>query len=321
MNDANKILVTGASGFIGGELVRLLCSLGYSVTVLTRRVDHTFPKGVRPIRGDLLDPLSLPHDLFCGVKTVFNCAGEIKNISSMRSLHVNGTANLVNLALKESLEKSLPPIRWIQLSSVGAYGPIDRSLVSRVVTECTPENPCGDYEVTKTEADQFLRSLSQKGKITLTILRPSNVFGYGMPNRSLTSLLNVVRSGLFFYIGSRDAISNYIHVDDVTRALVACANSPIANGKIYNLSNDCPMSDLVDAVAVSGGRSKPSLVVPESLVRIINGVFEGRKFWPLTASRIDALVSKTRYPADLIQRELDFKISSPVPVSALELLE
>ena len=112
-----------------------------------------------------------------------------------------------------------------------------------------------------------------------------------------------------------------MHVDDVARALVACASNLNAVGKVYNLSNNCRLADLVNAVADACGRTRPRLRVPESLVRTISSAFEGRSFWPLTPSRIDALVSRTSYPADLIKRELGYEFSRPVPVSALELLD
>lgn len=316
-----EILVTGASGFIGRALVGHLCSLGHSVAALSRKIDNAFPVGVRSIRGDLLAQSSLPPDLFRGVKAVFHCAGEINDPSNMRRLHVDGTARLLDLACREAVGNSSRPIRWVQLSSVGAYGPGGRSGLERVVTEGSVENARGEYEITKTEADRLLLKASADGKIALTILRPSNVFGPGMPNRSLPGLLSAIRRGLFFYIGSREAISTYVHVEDVVRALAACVGSPIAIGKVYNLSNDCLLSDLVNAVADSCGQNRPRLVIPEFIVRGLAMAFKGRPSWPLTNSRIDALVSRTRYPADLIRRELGFEFSRPVPVSALELLD
>jgi nucleoside-diphosphate-sugar epimerase len=318
---SNEILVTGASGFIGQALVRYLCTHGHTVTVLSRKLDMSFPLGVRSIRGDLLDPSSLPPNLFFGVKVIFHCAGEIKDPLIMRRLHVDSTARLLDLAFQETVGKSLPPIRWVQLSSVGAYGQCDHSFQPRIVTETSPVMPKGDYEITKTEADRLLQAASKQGKISLTILRPSNVFGSGMSNRSLSSLIKIVRRGLFFYIGSRETICNYVHVDDVARALFICANSNKAIGKIYNLSNDCQLTELVNAVADSCGRNRPRMVVPEYLVRFLTGIFGGRSFWPLTSSRVDALVSRTQYPSDLLHRELGFTYSRPVPMSVLELIE
>lgn len=302
-------------------LVGHLCTMGHSIAVLTRKEAHGFPADVRVIRGDLLEPASLPHNLFSGIGTIINCAGEISNAEVMRRLHVAGTAALVDLACRSEGLGSSGFTRWVQLSSVGAYGPATQAGQRRIVTEATTENPHGEYEITKTEADHLLLKAAVEGKIALTILRPSNVFGPDMPNRSLPGLLNMIRRGLFFYIGSRETTSTYVHVEDVVRALATCVSSPVAIGKIYNLSNDCLLSDLVNAVADSRGLNRPRLVVPEFIARGLAAAFEGHPSWPLTRSRIDALVSRTRYPADLIRRELGFEFSRPVPVSALELLD
>lgn len=314
-----SVLVTGATGFIGRALVLQLCRLGHTITVLSRRRGGDFPPGIAVVQGDLADPASLPPEIISGIDSIFNCAGELGNTGTMRRLHVEGTANLLN-HIGNRRQRS-EPLRWVQLSSVGAYGPVEIGGITRVVTESTPERPCGEYEITKTEADHLLQKASADGIIALTILRPSNVFGPGMPNRSFPGLLNAIRRGMFFYIGSKEAISTYVHVEDVVRALLTCASNPKAVGKVYNLSNDCFLSELVSSVADSCARSHPRLVIPESLVRILSSAFEGRGFWPLTASRIDALVSRTRYPADRIRTELGFEFSRPVPVSALELLD
>lgn len=319
----NTVLVTGASGFIGRALVRHLLATGHQVRVLTRRPSDTvFPAEVVRIQGDLLEPDALPPGLLDDVDVLFHCAGEIADTSRMRRLHVDGTRALLNLAGQRSaLNPAAAPLRWIQLSSVGAYGQAERGGTDRVVTEATPEHPRGDYEITKTEADHLLLVAATAGQVRLTIVRPSNVFGVGMPNRSLPGLVNAIRRGRFFYIGDRQAISTYVHVDDVARALVACAKHPVAIGKTYNLSNDCPLRELVDAVADACGRRRPWLVVPEAAVRAVTRLLAARPFWPLTQSRIDALVARTRYPSDLIRAELGFECARPVPVSVLELLD
>lgn len=313
-----EVLVTGATGFIGRALVRRLTSLGRPVTVLSRTIPAPMPAGVRVIRGDLSVPSSLPMDLLQGIDTVFHCAGELRDVGAMRRLHVDGTRDLLDCMTRAGRGDEAHGLRWIQLSSVGAYGPPARAGLEREVVETSPENPCGEYEITKTEADHLLIEAAKAGRIALTILRPSNVFGPGMPNRSLPSLLRAIRRGLFFYIGSRDAVCTYVHVEDVASALIACAENRVAAGKIYILSNDCTLSDLVNSVADAAGRRRPWLLIPEGTVRTINDRLENRYGWPLTSTRIDALVSRTRYPSALIRRELGYEFPRSVPASLVD---
>jgi nucleoside-diphosphate-sugar epimerase len=120
---------------------------------------------------------------------------------------------------------------------------------------------------------------------------------------------------LFFYVGRHGAVATYVHVDDVVAALMKCAVEPKAKGRIYNLSSDCLLEDLIKHIASSLGVRLPWLCLPESLIRAAVGLVEGWVRIPLSQPRIDALVSRTRYPADRIVSELGFNFSRPMPTA------
>ena len=96
---------------------------------------------------------------------------------------MDGTQRLVDLA-KGKIG------RWVQLSSMGAYGVCRNG----VLTEDSLEQPSGTYEQTKTEADEIIK----RSGIPFVILRPSNVFGSSMSNNSLFDLMEMLRKGFFF---------------------------------------------------------------------------------------------------------------------------
>jgi nucleoside-diphosphate-sugar epimerase len=314
-----QVCVTGANGFIGRHLVYALSQQGYSIRVLTRRPDCLFPSGVQVVVGDLTTP-GCPLDQFLeGCEIVFHCAGEIRDVAAMQLLHVGGTQHLLQAVLKVPT-KTEQKIHWVQLSSVGVYGPsFGPAKTYHLVTEDTQLRPVGEYEITKARADELVVQASDGVKMTYSIVRPSNVFGIGMPNQSLRGLISMVKRGLFFYIGKPGAVAPYVHVDDVVAALLKCAFEPKARGQTYNLSNDCLLEDLIKCIASLLGVRSPRIRIPESLIRIAVGLFEGRLNIPLTQSRIDALVNKTRYPADKIVSELGFKFSMPI-TAAIEVL-
>ena len=131
----------------------------------------------------------------------------------------------------------------------------------------------------------------------------------------------MVKRGLFFYIGQPGAVATYVHVDDVAAALMKCAFEPKARGQIYNLSNDCPLEDLIKCIALLLGVRSPRIRIPESLVRNAVGLFEGRVNIPLTQSRIDSLVNKTHYLSDKIISELGFRFTKSMPASGEELIK
>ena len=313
--------VTGANGFIGQSLVDTLYRQGLSIRVLTRRSDCVFPDGIQVVRGDLTSP-DCPVDQFLtGCEVIFHCAGEIRDVATMQLLHIDGTQRLLQATLKEAAQSG-QTIHWVQLSSVGAYGPQQGGArTNRIVTEDTHPCPVGEYEATKAKADELVMQASEGGLMTYSIVRPSNVFGATMPNQSLRGLISMVKRGLFFYIGQPGAVATYVHVDDVAAALMKCAFEPKARGQIYNLSNDCPLEDLIKCIALLLGVRSPQIRIPESLIRNAVGLFEGRVNIPLTQSRIDSLVNKTHYLSDKIISELGFRFTKSMPASVEELIK
>jgi nucleoside-diphosphate-sugar epimerase len=312
MSGSESVVVTGASGFIGRTLVARLLAAGQRVTVLARDHTETFPNGVAIRVGDLTTGDGLSADLLDGADVLFHCAGEVRRTHLMRSLHVDGTRRLLE-GLSRSAVRRATPLHWVQLSSVGAYGPAPRGVRGRRVSEEDPENPVGEYETTKTESDRLVVQAASYGLITHTILRPANVVGASMPNASLRRLADMVRRGWFFYVGASGAVTNYVHVDDVASALMLCASHPRATGQVFNISSDCPLEELVECIARCLGVRAPQIRVPERLARSAVRALSGLVALPLTASRIDALVNSTHYPTTKIETLLEFRFSAPMP--------
>jgi len=316
---ALTVLVLGANGFIGSRLVKALLRQGCAVRILTRKSMPSIDTQVDVYSGDLTDPaLDLDH-LIEGCDVIINCAGEIKQERLMHALHVESVKRL--LAAVARRHRDNKRFRWVQLSSVGAYGPAVG--VRRVVTEQSPVNPQGTYEITKTQADNLISTYPalQGDGADWVVLRPSNVFAKDMPNSSVRQLGSIIRKKLFFYVGFKEATATYIHADDVAAALVQCAFDQRASQKVYNLSNDCSLREVVNALAKHQGVPAPRMRVPESLVRLAVWLAGKLLRLPLTQGRVDALVSQTTYPADRIKSDLGFVPKKTVPQQIFEVVE
>jgi len=315
-----RAAVTGASGFIGRVLVEQLLTRGWEVTVLSRRPpQETQAANLHYVQGDLCATGTHLTELLRSKDVLFHCAGELYRPDIMEAVHVGGTRNL--LTAMERLSPSPRP-HWIQLSSVGAYGPPQHGAAeARSITESDPPRPVGPYETTKTRADELVLAAGQSGLMTYTIVRPANVFGETMTNQSLRALLGMIRRRLFFYVGERGAVTNYVHVDDVVAALLACVHKPAALGQIYNLSNDCALEALVAESAQALGVRPPSLRVPEFAVRLAARFGSILPRFPLTDERINVMVNRTRYPSDKIERELGVKANISVASRATAMLD
>jgi nucleoside-diphosphate-sugar epimerase len=294
-----NVAITGGTGFIGQPLVLRHLASGDTVRVLSRRASSQagFPNYVRVFSCDLAtdcNPGLLPSFVE-GADVVYHCAGEITCENRMRSLHVEGTKRLIQAA-------SGRIGHWVQLSSVGAYGPHHDG----VVTEETPLRPRGEYETTKAESEQAVQQAANQRAFSYTILRPSTVFGAGMRNQSLRQMIAMINRGFFFFIGPEGASANYVVADNVIEALVRCGSMPQAKGRIYNLSDSMTVEGLVAVIADSLGRSRPWLRVPEGLARLAARTCGNLRRFPLTESRVDALTTRVAYPITRIAEELNY---------------
>jgi nucleoside-diphosphate-sugar epimerase len=285
------VSITGGNGFIGQHLVLKHILLGDEVRLLTRHVS-TPVSGVNYYHGDLLDSDCNLSSFVDGADLLYHCAGEINNQLLMYNLHVDGTKRLIDSANGRIG-------RWVQLSSVGVYGPCRNG----VITEGSQENPCGTYEQTKSESDHLVINSG----LPYVILRPSNVFGALMRNQSLLQLIKMLRRGLFFYIGKPGVLVNYIHVDDVVEALILCGRENLALGQIYNLSQTTEIEHMIDALSYGLNIGNNPIRLPEMFVRMLVAAFGWIPGFPLTLSRVDALTGHCRYSSSKIMSNLGFE--------------
>jgi nucleoside-diphosphate-sugar epimerase len=292
------VAITGGTGFIGRELVRLHHERGDEIRVLSRRAPQTagLPDSVRWHAGDLSAEFDA-RSFVANADVLYHCAGEIRDPARMNLVHVGGTARL-SQAAHGSVR------RWVQLSSTGAYG----QRRAGEVTERSDLLPVGPYELTKVAADRLVEEAAGRGAFELAILRPSIVYGERMSNRSLFSWIATIERGLFFFIGTPGATANYIHVDNVAAALLLCARAAQVRNDIYDLSDHRTVEDFVALIADALGRKTPTLRVPERPARLL-ARWAGRLLpgFPLTESRVDMLTGRARYPIDKIRTELGYE--------------
>lgn len=154
--------------------------------------------------ADLTGPEGPLRRFIEGCDVVVHSAGEIRDPGKMKALHIDGTGGLLRAAASSVAQGR--PLHWVQLSSVGLYGPPAKPGMARILTELDAENPLGKYEQTKACSDRLVEEASRQGIITHTIVRPSIVFGVDMPNTCLRLLARVVRSGFFSYWPGHSAV-------------------------------------------------------------------------------------------------------------------
>ena len=292
-----NIAITGGTGFIGRKLVQRHLERGDHVRVLSRRplVVSGLANSVEWCEGDLITSDGI-LPFVDGVNILYHCAGQLTDESGMRSLHLGGTKFLVEASSRRIGH-------WVQLSSVGVYGPVSIGLI----TEESSLNPVGEYETTKTESDEIVIGAARKGAFTFSVLRPSNVYGEDMTNQSLFDFIAMIERGLFFFVGNKGASANYIHVDNVVEGLIRCGTMQGAKDKMFNLSDHCSIERFVGIISSELGCKYPKLRLPEVMLRVMAGIMDKLPGFPLTVSRVDALTRRSMYSIKSVQEEIGYQ--------------
>jgi nucleoside-diphosphate-sugar epimerase len=299
---SDVILLTGASGFIGAAFLKHALAKGWRMRVLTRKPNEWPSKACLEVaEGDFSSQTDWSRVLE-GVQLVVHAAAEIEEPALMPVVNVFGPERMLQAAVGAGVK------RWVQLSSVGSYGPV----LSGLVSEDWPDGPSNPYEVSKTSFDEILKQAAQAHGIEICIVRPSNVYGPSMRNQSIQQMLNAIQKNLFAFIGPEGASANYVHVEDVVQAIDLCVSHPKATNQTYIVSAWGTMEEMVSGLAAGAGLTPPSRRIPLPVASLLVKAMQWWSRWPLSLSRVQAMSMRSRYSTEKIENELGWKLTVPV---------
>jgi nucleoside-diphosphate-sugar epimerase len=257
-------LVTGGTGFLGSALVRALVARGEVVRVLARPTSDLSPLeglDVEVVQGDVLQPETLAAATD-GVGVVYHLAGMLGRFgvpySAYHALHVEGTCNLLRACDGRDLE------RFVYCSSPGMLGAVEPGDPPR--DEQSTHQPTSLYERSKSEAEKAALSLAAELGVPLVLARPEFVYGPG--DRHVVGLFRTIGRGMFFHIGSGEAVCHPSYIDDVVAGLLACATARARPLEAYHICGPRPVTfvELADAVADALDVARPRLHLPPWLI-------------------------------------------------------
>jgi uncharacterized protein YbjT (DUF2867 family) len=243
-----KVFVTGATGFVGGEVVRQLHEAGHSIRILARHPNSSAVReavtrwGVEVHPGDAVDPTSLDGGLG-GIAAVVHLVGIIAEAgrSTFERVHTEGTRTMLAAAQKAGVQ------RFIQMSALG-----------------TRPNAASRYHQSKWAAEELVR----RSGLQFTIFRPSLIYGPG--DQFINLFAKVIRlSPVVPLLASPRARFQPVSVEVVAAAFARSLGEPKAVGQTYDLCGPetLTLSEIVDCIArvLQKRRLKPH--VPLSLAR------------------------------------------------------
>ena len=287
-----RIVVTGATGFIGCQLAQILAGLGHDLVATGRaasevestRLARLEKAGVRVEVGSLLDPgFAATLTKTCEVVIHLAAAQHEGNVpdSYFRDINVSGTRHLLEAAIHAGAR------RFVYGSTIGVYG----AAADQELTELTPPRPENIYAATKLEAEQLVSAHSSQ--IETCIGRISETYGPG--DFRLLKLFRAIDRGAFVRLGSGENVRQVIYVDDLAACLLLAAEHPGAVGQTFVFAGTEVMTTntMVAQIAGALGRRPPRMRIP---------------VWPFRAAA--AVLESTLRPLGiqppLTQRRLDF---------------
>ena len=254
-----RALVTGAAGFLGSWLVRLLLDRGHSVRALVRPRRPLGPLAaleVEEVRGDVTEPHSLERAVE-GCDWVFHLAGVRRAASREEFLEVNAESTR---HLLEACLAAAPGLgRFVLAGSIAASGP---SATGR--REEDPLQPIEWYGESKAEAERI--ALSHAGRLPVAVARPPRIVGPG--DRENLLFFRIVKAGFLLDLGGPPRPLSFVDVEDCARGFLALAESPAAPGEAFFLASP-ERTDLVSLqreMARALGVSPRTVPVPAPLL-------------------------------------------------------
>jgi UDP-glucose 4-epimerase len=250
-----RVLVTGGLGFIGSNLARRLLSEGARVTLCDAMIEGYGgnPANIADIRSEVEVDASDVRDaaamerLVDGREVVFHLAAQVSHVMSLSNPYPDIDINIKGTAvLLEACRKKNPRALVIRSGTRGQYGPA----VKLPVSEETPSDPRGIYEISQLSAEMICRTYTRIHGIRTVPLRLTNIYGpRGQMKHSQFGVVNwFVRLALegrpIPIFGSGKILRDFLYVDDCVEALVRAASEPGAVGEVLNVGHDRPSTFL-----------------------------------------------------------------------------
>ena len=311
-----RVLVTGATGFVGRHLAAALAADGERVRALARPgsgASGLERLGVEVMRGDVTDPEAVSRAAR-DCRHVYHLAALTPRPGVGRreylSVNTEGTKAVGLACLRAGVE------RLVYASSSGVYGVVRRPPVD----ERSPTNPTSGYRESKLRGEEALRALREREGLGFVAARLPGVIGRG--SLSWLGLVRAVATGRFRLIGPGENYDHTCDVADTVEGLRLCARTPGADGECYLLADSRPVKvkRLVELIARELGLPAPSRrPLPAAPYRAFNAL--GELLYKTARVELPGVYRYSIFLAEKVlvtskaERELGFRAKVPVEES------
>jgi len=315
------ILVTGGTGFLGSYIIKHLVEKGYRVRALRRTnkipswIDAPVFNKVEWVEGDVLDVVSL-EDAMEGVDVVIHSAAIVsfakKDRKAMYQTNVEGTANVVNIALEKNVR------RLVHISSVAALGRTAGGGHVNEEKKWEESKVNTHYAKSKYKAEiEVWRGISEG--LDAVILNPSTILGYGDWHSSSCGIFKKIHDGFNWYTSG---INGFVDVEDVSKAAILLMESSISEQRFVVNGDNWGFRKLQDSIADGFNTKRPAKKATPFLMNVawriekLKSIFTGKN--PLLTKESSRVAQSQTYfeNAKLLQALPEFSFSIIVIIAA-----
>ena len=263
---STRILITGGTGFLGSYIIKALVEKGYAVRAIRRSTAklptyipaQVFDK-VEWLEGDILDILSL-EEAMDGIDTVIHAAAIVsfshKDRGRMYQVNVEGTANVVNMALEKKAT------RFVHISSVAALGRTAHGGHVNEEKKWEESKVNTHYARSKYKAEMEAWRGAGEGLSTV-VLNPSTILGYGDWNTGSSAIFKNIYHEFPWY---SPGVNGFVDVEDVARATVLLMESNITEERFVVNGENWPFEKLLHTIADGFGKKRASKMLTPFLI-------------------------------------------------------
>ena len=260
-----NVLVSGATGFIGQNVVQELLANDYNVTATDiKGTDFSRLPNINCIESDITNKESL-EKVVKNQELIVNVAGLVDlntNPKLLDAVNHYGVKNICEVAKEFGVKKI------IQVSSMGIYGKNNKVPLD----EDDEKKPKNNYEISKFKGEQ--EAFKHLNHLEIIAVRPSTVYGFGSLHNAILALFAMKKKKTLSSLKEGPLLS-HIHVEDVARAIVFLAYHPNAIGEAYNLADNKPLNSFEMTSALLqplGIEVKESIPYSKSLFKILKSI-------------------------------------------------
>ena len=308
-----KILITGATGFIGNAIAHRLVEQGHSLRCLVRKdsdtrqlADIVWEKAV----GDITS-IEDCREATRGMEAVIHTAAFVTDFGhwkTFRKVNVQGSLNLAEASLGNKVG------RFVYLSTSDVLGVV----TDRVIDDTMDYKRTGfPYPDTKIEAEQELFDLYRKRSLPLVAFRPAWVYGPG-DRTFFPEVVDAMANGTMIYFGSKKNFLYLNYIDNLVDAILCGLEQDKAIGRAYLVTDDVPITweDLCCRLADGVGCSSPKITIPYGLsyaaafgLESVWGLVRAKSRPLLTRYAVTLMGSNMRYDITRLKQELGYRPS------------